>query len=48
MLLRGHRVNVQRMAQLQIINSNLAELARLGEIYRELEYYKFDEGTWDD
>ena len=48
MMRLGHRVNVQKMAQLQIINHNLAEIAKMGEIYRELEYYKFDEGFEDE
>ena len=43
MMRLGHRVNVQRMAQLQIINHNLPELAEMGRIYLKLGYNKFDE-----
>jgi len=48
MMRLGHRVNVQKMAQLQIIESNMACLEQMAAIYYELGYNKFDEGFEDE
>ncbi len=48
MMRLGHLVNIQKMAQLQIIESNMACLEQMAAIYYELGYNKFDEGVWDD